>query len=72
MPDGYLGIDILMNKLTKLYFRVIKENLPQSIKITINGIFSNKKDEDSDLNEIYKNKDVKIKELLNMINQNCY
>ena len=72
MPDGYLGIDILMNKLTKLYFRVIKENLPQSIKITINGILSNKKDEDSDLNEIYKNKDVKIKELLNMINQNCY
>ena len=72
MSDGYLGIDILMNKLTKLYFRIIKENLPQSIKITINDILSNKIDEDSDLNEISKNKDVKIKELLNMINQNCY
>ena len=71
MPDGYLGIDALMNKLAKLYFRVIKENLPQSIKITINDILSNKNDEDNDLDEISKNKDLKIRELLNMINQNC-
>ena len=32
MPQGYLGTDILIQKLTKIYFKIIRENLPRIIK----------------------------------------
>ena len=32
MPQGYLGTDVLINKLTKIYFRIIRENLPRIIR----------------------------------------
>jgi dynamin 1-like protein len=32
MPQGYLGTDILINKLTKIYFKIIRENLPRIIR----------------------------------------
>ena len=32
MPIGYLGTDILIQKLTKIYFKIIRENLPRIIK----------------------------------------
>ena len=35
MPAGYYGTDVLIQKLTKIYFRVIREHLPKIIK-TIN------------------------------------
>ena len=32
LPQGHLGTDVLINKLTKLYFGIISENLPRIIK----------------------------------------
>jgi len=32
LPSGHLGTDVLNNKLTKIYFRIIRENLPRIIK----------------------------------------
>ena len=32
LPPGHFGTDVLINKLTKIYFRVIRENLPRIIK----------------------------------------
>ena len=32
LPAGHLGTDVLINKLTKIYFRIIRENLPNIIK----------------------------------------
>ena len=32
MPQGYLGTDVLINKLTKIYFKIIRENLPRIIR----------------------------------------
>ena len=32
MPQGYLGTNILIQKLTKIYFKIIRENLPRIIK----------------------------------------
>ena len=32
MPQGYLGTDILIQKLTKIYFKIIRDNLPRIIR----------------------------------------
>ena len=32
LPQGYLGVETLINKLTKIYFRIIRENLPRIVK----------------------------------------
>ena len=32
MPQGYLGTNVLIQKLTKIYFKIIRENLPRIIK----------------------------------------
>ena len=32
MPQGYLGTNVLIQKLTKIYFKIIRENLPRIIR----------------------------------------
>ena len=33
LPAGHLGTEVLINKLTKIYFKIIRENLPRIERI---------------------------------------
>ena len=32
LPAGHLGTEVLINKLIKIYFKIIRENLPKIVK----------------------------------------
>ena len=62
LPDGYLGNEALINKLTKIYLKLIKENLINNLKEK-NNIIKEKKE------EYYKDEINNKTELLNIINK---
>ena len=71
MPSGYLGTDILINKLTKIYFKIIRENLPRIIK-AINDRVKTAEEELSSLGQPMPTDDAgKMSMLWNMINEYC-
>ena len=71
MPSGYLGTDILINKLTKIYFKIIRENLPRIIK-AINDRVKSAEEELSSLGQPMPTDDAgKMSMLWNMINEYC-
>ena len=71
LPSGLLGTDVLINKLTKIYFRIIRENLPRIIK-AINDRVRTAEDELQSLGQPMPTDDAgKMSLLWNMINEYC-
>ena len=71
MPAGHLGTDVLINKLTKIYFRIIRENLPRIIK-AINDRVKTAEEELQSLGQPMPTDDAgKMSLLWNMINEYC-
>ena len=72
LPPGYLGTDILINKLTKIYFKIIRENLPRIIK-AINDRVRTAEEELQSLGQPMPTDDAgKMSLLWYMINEYCY
>ena len=71
MPQGYLGTDILIQKLTKIYFKIIRENLPRIIK-AINDRMKEAEEELSSLGSPMPIDDAgKMSLLWTMLNEYC-
>ena len=71
LPPGHLGTDVLINKLTKIYFRIIRENLPRIIK-AINDRVKTAEEELHGLGQPMPTDDAgKMSLLWNMINEYC-
>ena len=71
LPAGHLGTDVLINKLTKIYFRIIRENLPRIIK-AINDRLKEAEEELQSLGQPMPTDDAgKMSLLWNMINEYC-
>ena len=71
LPSGHLGTDVLINKLTKIYFRIIRENLPRIIK-AINDRVKSAEEELASLGQPMPIDDAgKMSLLWNMINEYC-
>ena len=71
LPAGHLGTDVLINKLTKIYFRIIRENLPRIIK-AINDRVKTAEEELAGLGQPMPTDDAgKMSLLWNMINEYC-
>ena len=71
LPAGHLGTDVLINKLTKIYFRIIRENLPRIIK-AINDRLRTAEEELQSLGQPMPTDDAgKMSMLWNMINEYC-
>ena len=71
LPAGYLGVDVLINKLTKIYFRIIRENLPRIVK-SINDHIKTAEEELSLLGQPMPVDDAgKMSVLWNMLNEYC-
>ena len=71
MPIGYLGTDILIQKLTKIYFKIIRENLPRIIK-AINDRMKEAEEELSSLGNPMPIDDAgKMSLLWSMLNEYC-
>ena len=71
LPAGCLGTDVLINKLTKIYFRIIRENLPRIIK-AINDRVRTAQEELDSLGQPMPTDDAgKMSLLWNMINEYC-
>ena len=71
IPAGHLGTDVLINKLTKIYFRIIRENLPRIIK-AINDRVKSAEEELQSLGQPMPTDDAgKMSMLWNMINEYC-
>ena len=71
LPAGHLGTDVLINKLTKIYFRIIRENLPNIIK-AINERVKTAEEELQGLGQPMPTDDAgKMSLLWNMINEYC-
>ena len=71
LPAGHLGTDVLINKLTKIYFRIIRENLPRIIK-AINDRLKTAEEELQSLGQPMPTDDAgKMSLLWNMINEYC-
>ena len=71
LPPGLLGTDVLINKLTKIYFRIIRENLPRIIK-SINDRVKTAEEELQILGQPMPTDDAgKMSLLWNMINECC-
>ena len=71
LPPGHFGTDVLINKLTKIYFRVIRENLPRIIK-AINERVKTAEEELQSLGQPMPTDDAgKMSLLWNMINEYC-
>lgn len=71
MPQGYLGTDLLINKLTKIYFRIIRENLPRIVK-AINDRVKTAEEELASLGQPMPTDDAgKMSMLWNMLNEYC-
>ena len=71
MPQGYLGTDVLIQKLTKIYFKIIRENLPRIIK-AINDRMKTAEEELSSLGNPMPIDDAgKMSLLWTMLNEYC-
>ena len=71
LPAGHLGTDVLINKLTKIYFRIIRENLPRIVK-AINDRVRTAEEELQSLGQPMPTDDAgKMSLLWNMINEYC-
>ena len=71
LPPGLLGTDVLINKLTKIYFKIIRENLPRIIK-AINERVKTAEEELQSLGQPMPTDDAgKMSLLWNMINEYC-
>ena len=71
LPAGHLGTDVLINKLTKIYFKIIRENLPRIIK-AINDRVKQAEEELQGLGQPMPTDDAgKMSLLWNMINEYC-
>ena len=71
LPPGHLGTDVLINKLTKIYFKIIRENLPRIIK-AINDRVKTAEEELQSLGQPMPTDDAgKMSLLWNMINEYC-
>ncbi|MBP3799570.1 MAG: dynamin family protein, partial [Bacilli bacterium] len=71
LPSGHLGTDVLINKLTKIYFRMIRENLPRIVK-SINERVKSAEEELASLGQPMPTDDAgKMSMLWNMINKYC-
>jgi dynamin 1-like protein len=71
LPAGHLGTDVLINKLTKIYFRIIRENLPRIVK-AINDRVKTAEEELASLGQPMPTDDAgKMSLLWNMINEYC-
>ena len=71
LPSGHLGTDVLINKLTKIYFRMIRENLPRIVK-SINERVKSAEEELASLGQPMPTDDAgKMSMLWNMINEYC-
>ena len=71
LPAGHLGTSVLINKLTKIYFRIIRENLPRIVK-AINERLKTAEEELSGLGQPMPTDDAgKMSLLWNMINEYC-
>ncbi len=71
MPTGYLGTDILIQKLTKIYFKIIRDNLPRIIK-AINDRMKEAEEELSSLGNPMPIDDAgKMSLLWSMLNEYC-
>ena len=71
LPAGHLGTDVLINKLTKIYFRIIRENLPRIIK-AINDRMKEAEEELSSLGSPMPIDDAgKMSLLWTMLNEYC-
>ena len=71
LPAGHLGTNVLINKLTKIYFKIIRENLPRIVK-AINERLKIAEEELSSLGQPMPTDDAgKMSLLWNMINEYC-
>ena len=71
LPEGHLGTSVLINKLTKIYFKIIRENLPRIVK-AINERLKTAEEELSGLGTPMPTDDAgKMSLLWNMINEYC-
>ncbi|MCQ2973164.1 MAG: hypothetical protein MJ209_07905, partial [archaeon] len=71
MPSGYLGTDVLINKLTKIYFKIIRENLPRIIK-AVNDHIKTAEEELDSLGKPMPTDDAgRMSMLWNMLNDYC-
>ena len=71
LPAGHLGTEVLINKLTKIYFKIIRENLPKIVK-AINERLKTAEEELSSLGQPMPTDDAgKMSLLWNMINEYC-
>ena len=71
LPAGHLGTEVLINKLTKIYFKIIRENLPRIIK-AINDRVKTAEEELASLGQPMPTDDAgKMSLLWNMINEYC-
>ena len=71
LPAGHLGTEVLINKLTKIYFRIIRENLPRIVK-AINDRVKTDEEELQGLGQPMPTDDAgKMSMLWNMINEYC-
>ena len=71
MPQGYLGTDILIQKLTKIYFKIIRDNLPRIIR-AINDRMKQAEDELASLGNPMPIDDAgKMSLLWSMLNEYC-
>ena len=71
MPQGYLGTDILIQKLTKIYFKIIRDNLPRIIR-AINDRMKQAEDELASLGNPMPIDDAgKMSLLWTMLNEYC-
>ena len=69
LPAGHLGTEVLINKLTKIYFRIIRENLPRIVK-AINDRVKTAEEELQGLGQPMPTDDAgKMSMLWNMINE---
>ena len=71
LPAGNLGTEVLINKLTKIYFKIIRENLPRIVK-AINDRLKTAEEELASLGQPMPTDDAgKMSLLWNMINEYC-
>ena len=71
LPAGHLGTSVLINKLTKIYFKIIRENLPRIVK-AINERLKTAEEELQSLGQPMPTDDAgKMSLLWNMINEYC-
>ena len=71
LPAGHLGTSVLINKLTKIYFKIIRENLPRIVK-AINERVKTAEEELQGLGQPMPTDEAgKMSLLWNMINDFC-